>query len=851
MVRERRRPRILLPDWLPQSVRARLLLAFSVLFLAAMVLAFVGWRGIQGARQALTDFQTRTLSDIAISLELAQRTAAVTALAPYVTEANRPFQLQTESQVLRSRMRETEQLTQRLSPSGRERLGLDPTLVALNRAVEELIEVTRRDLFLREDLRERLYALERARATSTQSAASDALFRDISLATSVDDAELLGTLRQHVATQAADYARLHAGDALAGLFQRNSEGTDNVFALREQQFALRERRAFLLAFTRAESARLADRVDAYVESTRRLIDQQSQKLDRAVRSGILGIALITLLCVIVAAFATRLVLRLMGALRDITGMMSRLAEGDTEPRTIRYTSERDELGALSRAFQVFRDNALAMRKLAADLSSQRSLLTTVFESIRDGLSVFDPRGRLVTANSRYHELLGLPESAVQPGVTLEALQSQIPAPLFSESGGALAARLNRERQYGSSTFELEFHDGRVVEVRSNLMPDGGFVTLYSDLTERRLVEAQLRQSQKMEVLGQLTGGVAHDFNNLLAALTGNLYLAQQDAALDETTRRFIDRAHRVAERGAALTERLLAFASRQQLIPSAVQVDRILADLADLITYSIGPGIQLDLNLQADDAAIWVDRAQLENALLNLALNARDAMAQGGRLTLSSSVAAGQVHIVVRDTGGGIPSPLRGKIFEPFFTTKAGSGHGLGLSIVYGFVRQSGGDLQLESHVGEGTAFCLVFPLLADVPPREPETPEVVPAPASFDVLLVEDDEAVRAAIAGLLAAEGHTVRAVASAEAALDAVVEAEPDLVLSDVDLGSGRNGLALMQGLAEAHPALPVILMSGLPFEILTGRLGLPEDAVVLRKPFTPQALREAIQKSCLLA
>ncbi|WP_341678662.1 PAS-domain containing protein [Niveibacterium sp. SC-1] len=842
--------RIALPDWLPQSVRARLLLAFSVLFIAAMVLAFVGWRGIQGARQALTDFQTRTLSDIAISLELAQRTAAVTALAPYVTEANRPFQLQTESQVLRSRMRETEQLTQRLSAAGRERLGLDPTLVALNRAVEELIEVTRRDLFLREDLRERLYALERTRATSTQNAASDALFRDISLATSVDDAELLTTLHRHVAVQAADYARQHAGDALAELFRRNSEGNDNVFALREQQFSLRERRAFLLAFTRAESARLADRVDTYVESTRKLIDQQSQKLDRAVRSGILGIALITLLCVIVAAFATRLVMRLMGALRDITGMMSRLAEGDTEPRTIRYTSERDELGALSRAFQVFRDNALAMRKLAADLSSQRSLLTTVFESIRDGLSVFDPRGRLVTANSRYHELLGLPEAAVQPGVTLEALQAQIPAPFFSEGGGVLA-RLNRERQYGSSTFELEFRDGRVVEVRSNLMPDGGFVTLYSDLTERRLVEAQLRQSQKMEVLGQLTGGVAHDFNNLLAALTGNLYLAQQDAALDENTRRFIDRAHRVAERGAALTERLLAFAARQQLIPNAVQVDRMLADLADLITYSVGSGIQLDLNLNAPEAAIWVDRAQLENALLNLALNARDAMPQGGRLTLGTSVAAEQVRIVVRDTGSGIPHHLRGKVFEPFFTTKAGSGHGLGLSIVYGFVRQSGGDLQLESHVGEGTAFCLMFPLLTDAPQREPETPEGLPAPASFAVLLVEDDEAVRAAIAGLLSAEGHTVRAVASAEAALEVVAQAEPDLVLSDVDLGSGRNGLALMQELAEAHPALPLILMSGLPFEILTDRLGLPEDAVVLRKPFTPHALREAIQKSCLLA
>jgi len=839
-------------DWLPHSLRARLLLAFAVLFVAAMVLGLVGWRGIQGTRAALTEFQTRTLSDVAISLELAQRTAAVTALAPYVTEANRPYQLQTESQVLRDRMREAEQLTNRLSAPERARLGLDPTLASLNRAVEELIEVTRRDLFLREDLGERLYSLERARRENPRNPASEALFRDIATATSVEDAELLAALREHVAPLARSYVATHPDDPLAGLFLRDSEGAASVFEMREQQFALRERRAFLLAFTRAEAARLAERVDAYVKTTRQMIDAQSAKLDRAVRSGLFGIALLTLTCVVVAAFGMRRVARLMGALGGITTQMSRLAQGDTGQGSIRYTSGRDELGALARAFQVFRDNALAMRRLAADLSSQKTLLATVFESMRDGLSVFDPQGRLVTANKRYHELMGLPELAVKPGATLEELQCLIPAPFFNE-GGSVLAKLNRERQQASSTFELEFRDGRVVEVRSNLMPDGGFVTLYGDLTERRLVEAQLRQSQKMEVLGQLTGGVAHDFNNLLAALTGNLYLAQQAAGLDDQTRRFIERAHRVAERGAALTERLLAFASRQQLVPQAVAVDRLIEDLADLVSYSIGPGVRVELGLEARDAAIWVDRAQLENALLNLAINARDAMPHGGRLTLASEVdrIAKRVSIIVSDTGSGIPSGLQAKIFEPFFTTKAGSGHGLGLSIVYGFVRQSGGEIDVESQSGSGTRFRLSFPLLDALPAVQEARRATELDAVPFDLLLVEDDEAVRSAIEGLLLSEGHSVRTAISAEAALATIASGEPDLVISDIDLGSGANGLALMRELAESHPALPVILMSGQPLEILTGRLGLPENLVVLRKPFSPESLREAIQKTCMLA
>ena len=843
----------------PKSVRSRLLLAFAVLFASAMTLALVGWIGMRDTQDALRDFQSHVLPDVTRSLELSQRTAAIAAIAPYVAESMLPFQLQSESDSLLARLAEVERLAATLPEARSRELNLAPALAALKASLNELIEVTRSDLFLQEDLREYLYRLSSAARELPPGARSEvveSIFRDLITAIEVSDPDTLALLRERVTrnTGRIDHRNL-ASARIVNLIRDNLDGTENVFVLRERQFQLRGRKSFLVSRTRAEAERLGERVAAYVANARAQVDSRGESVTRAVRSGALGIMILTFVCIGVAALGIRLVIRMVSRLGGITQVMSKLAQGDTEQSTPE-TGRRDELGALARAFEVFRDNARTVRRMANDIREQGNLLATVVESMKDGLSVFDRDGRLITWNRQYPALLNLKRDKIVHGMTIEAVQALLPERIDDSHGGTVAlADFNNARQQEAHRFELAFAGGRVIESRSNPMPGGGFVTLYSDLTERRAVEAQLRQSKKMEVLGQLTGGVAHDFNNLLAAITGNLYLLEEDKSLSPAGQRFAARASSAATRGATLTRRLLAFARRQPLSPSAVEVDAFIRDLADLIEYSVGQGVTVKQELSAGDACAWVDRGQLENALLNLAINARDAMPAGGTLFLRSSLDSdgSTVSIEVADTGHGMDPELRERVFEPFFTTKAGSGSGLGLSIVYGFVKQSGGDIRLTTDPGKGTSFVLHLP----TQPRDfsqISLPEDAPAAsedvASQSVLLVEDDADVRSALTDLLRATGHSVSVAATAEEALARLEQSYHSVVLSDVDMGDGTNGVDLMRQIGERYPGLPRILMSGLPAEILTTRFGLTSAQPLLAKPFTIPQLDIAIRQAMAL-
>lgn len=842
------------PRFWPASVRSRLLLAFTVIFASTMMLAVVGWIGMRDTEVALRDFQSHVLPDVARSLELSQRTAAIAAMAPYVAESTRPFQLQSEAQELLSRVAEAERLAAELPGEPPRDLDVAPALAALKASITELIEVTRKDLFLQEDLREYFYRLTSASEETPPPGDREtvsAILRDLMTAIEVSNPEMLTLLRARVVEHAARIDRRNlASTRVANLVRDNLEGPDNVFVLRARQFELRERKAFLVSRARAEAERLGERVDAYVHNARSDVDLRGESVTRAVRSGSLGIAILTLVCIAVAALGIRVVVRLVGSLGGITEVMSRLAQGDTEQSTPE-TARRDELGALARAFEVFRDNARAVRRMANDIREQGKLLSSVLESMKDGLSVFDRDGRLIIWNPQYPVLLDLSPHAVRHGMTLEQIQALLAGKMRDADATEQLAEFNQARQELAYRFELPFADGRVIEVRSNPLPDGGFVTLYSDLTERRAFEAKRRQAQKLEVLGQLTGGVAHDFNNLLAAVTGNLYLLEQESDLSERGRRFAARASSAAERGATLTRRLLAFARLQPLSPSAVDVDAFIRDLADLIEYSVGENVSVELDLDAGGACAWVDRGQLENALLNLAINARDAMPDGGTVRLISRYesAGDLVSIEVADTGQGMSAETRDRVFEPFFTTKTGSGSGLGLSIVYGFVKQSGGDVQITSAPGRGTSFLLHLPACEHAPEEGPAQP-VAPV-ARQRLLLVEDNPDVRAALADLLASAGHQVTVAASAEEALAILAQAPQTVVLSDVDLDGQTHGVTLMRRIAEAHPTLPRLLMSGLPPEILANRFGLDEGQPLLSKPFTLAQFDEALRQAESLA
>ncbi len=402
--------------------------------------------------------------------------------------------------------------------------------------------------------------------------------------------------------------------------------------------------------------------------------------------------------------------------------------------------------------------------------------------------------------------------------------------------------------------------------------------LHNEALEREQAEAALRQAQKMEAVGQLTGGIAHDFNNMLQGIGGSLDLMRRriEQGRTEDAIRFVDGARKTVERAASLTHRLLAFARRQALQAVPVEPNALIEGMAELIRRTAGPAVQVELCLASAVRMVLCDPNQLENALLNLAINARDAMPDGGTLTLATqdvhlsqsdiraqqnanpqgpgeprAQSGGYVEITVRDTGSGMDEATMQRAFEPFFTTKPlGQGTGLGLSQLYGFVRQSGGQVLLDSGPDQGVAVRIYLPC-HDAPqagpgPAEPSLPDAAPVEAGTGgtILLVEDEDGVRALVAERLRELGYQVLAVPDGPAALQSLhADAPVNLLVTDVGLPGGLNGRQVADAAREGRPHLPVLFMTGYAGEALDG--GLAPGMQVIGKPFVLDALAAQVR------
>ncbi|MEG3788915.1 PAS domain S-box protein [Lysobacter sp. CCNWLW3] len=385
--------------------------------------------------------------------------------------------------------------------------------------------------------------------------------------------------------------------------------------------------------------------------------------------------------------------------------------------------------------------------------------------------------------------------------------------------------------------------------------------LIAAFVQRRRTEEQLAHSQRLDAIGQLTGGIAHDFNNLLTVMSGSLQLLEMECEDRAEASELIASALRSVGRGAELTGKLLAFARRQRLLPRAVDAPAMLRDVESMLKRTLGESVRLQVLFDEDLPPAYVDPTQLDAALVNLALNARDAMPHGGEITIearahrveapssSGDLAAGRyVGISVTDTGRGMAPETLARAMEPFYTTKeAGRGSGLGLSMVYGFAKQSGGHLRIDSTLGYGTRVELFLPAA--------QAAAAAPAPADAGrptgkgetVLVVEDDEAVCDIAVAFLRASGYRVISVGSAEAALLRLSAGEPiALLFSDVMLGAGMNGKELAMAVRRMRPDMPVLLTSGYETDVAG-----PADATaafeLLRKPYRREELDAAVERA----
>ncbi|TCO75541.1 hybrid sensor histidine kinase/response regulator [Chromatocurvus halotolerans] len=417
-------------------------------------------------------------------------------------------------------------------------------------------------------------------------------------------------------------------------------------------------------------------------------------------------------------------------------------------------------------------------------------------------------------------------------------------------------------------------DGRVLDVVARglfLRDESGepirMIGSATDVTELRVLEKKLRQSQKMEAVGQLTGGIAHDFNNLLTIIVGSAESLADIHANNPQAHELARTTLQAAERGADLTSRLLSFARLQALMPEHLHPGQLLSGIEGLIRRTIDEDIEIGICVADNVRPIEVDRGQLENAILNLVINARDAMPEGGRLTIEASnvtltaddllpheeMKTGQyVVIAVSDNGCGMPRDIMERAFDPFFTNKAvGKGSGLGLSMVWGFVRQSNGHAQLTSEPGEGTTVKLYFPASMTVAPenRMPTTPAGL-ASGTERILVVEDDELVRKHVATQLASLGYEIREAASAAEAL-ALIESgwTADLLFTDVVMPGGMNGKQLADEALLRQPGLRVLFTSGYTEDAIAHQGRLDPGVHLLSKPYRRADLvakiREALE------
>jgi len=426
---------------------------------------------------------------------------------------------------------------------------------------------------------------------------------------------------------------------------------------------------------------------------------------------------------------------------------------------------------------------------------------------------------------------------------------------------AVRGRVEFERRIvreGDGALRWVFVKGRTFYGNHGAERVAGVVT---DVTDRRLIDEQLRQAQKMEAIGQLTGGIAHDFNNLLMIIGGSLEALSRGSRFDDRTLKFLAAARSGVARGAKLNQQLLAFARRQDMQVEVVSVNELLPTFETLLDRAMGETVVVRVE---PGIGVWrckTDPNQLETAILNLAINARDAMSGGGTLTLTTAnVAVTQavatrwethpgdyVEICLTDTGSGMDADQIARAFEPFFTTKdIGRGTGLGLSQVYGFAKQSGGFVAIESSPGRGASVSIYLPR-SDAPLPAPRAIVTAPAqaPAAGVVLLVEDDAEVRAASAAMLEALGYTVRQAGGGQEALTSLeANADVALVFSDVIMASGMSGIELRRRIKAEYPNLPVLLTSGYTAHLIPDiDGGLP----VLHKPYTLDALGEAIRNA----
>nr|WP_184262614.1 PAS domain-containing sensor histidine kinase [Rhodopseudomonas rhenobacensis] len=521
-----------------------------------------------------------------------------------------------------------------------------------------------------------------------------------------------------------------------------------------------------------------------------------------------------------------------------------------------------------------RGQPIGFAKVTSDITERRraeqvireadARINTLIETVVDGVLLFGADGEIQIFNAACQRLFGYrAEEMIGQNVKIlmdRADEVELGLLLGQEHQLAGTVREMTGRRKDGSAFPMDLsvgearQDGEVV-----------YVGVIHDLTDRKRTEQQLVQAQKMETVGQLSGGIAHDFNNLLTVIVGNAEFLGEQLKTRPDLRSLADDIGRAGERGADLTQGLLAFSRRQTLRPVEIDCNELLHSMHKLLQRTMREDIEVRTDFETDLHSLMADRAQLESAIINLALNAQDAMDGGGRLSITTAnvslddhyqsahpeVRPGEyVLIAITDDGEGMPKEVLGRVFEPFFTTKeVGKGSGLGLSMVYGFVKQSNGHVSIYSEPGLGTTVRIYLPSLAAKSLQVAAEPVIAPfhPPPTEVVLIVEDDPFVRSYAVMCLRSLGYTVLSAVDGNEALQILgSDARIDILFTDIVMPGGTNGWDLAERAQQMRPEMRVLLTSGYALETMTSRARIREGAVILTKPYRKADLARRLRQ-----
>lgn len=603
-----------------------------------------------------------------------------------------------------------------------------------------------------------------------------------------------------------------------------AEGPEGLFELRRLELASQIRAEAALVRIRQGAAA----VTAYSAATTAEA-QANIAAERARTATSMALAKSAILAIGLASAALALMAALFVSghvtanLRLISDAMMRLAAGDRQSRLPRGEDAGDEIGKLFHAFRAFRANALRLDRSHRQMAQRGALYENMMAGMSDGMAILSEQGMVLAQNPRLAQVLRVEPAALHGRPVLAGVMAAAGWTLSRGPGGYA---------------DLARPDGLRAEARESALPGGGTVVLISDATERRQLDDRLRQIQRIEALGKVSGEVAHDFGNILSTISGSLHLMDsappaRQAALRQTLAGAVDL-------GMSLTQRLLSFARRQQLEPETVDLAGLIEGLADLIGFALRDEITLTLELPPAPLLVRVDPGQLESALLNLCLNAGQAVDGPGQITLSLGAEAGQAVISVRDNGIGMTAEVLAHAMEPFFSARRdGTGTGLGLAMVYGFIRQSGGDVTITSAEGRGTTVRLCLPLCQQTEAG---------ARASIRlgrVLLVEDDPADMARARAILAPRAQELICCPDADAARGLLAGPQPfDLLLTDLTLQNRPAGWDLARLALAQAPPIRVLVVSGHLPDIVPPDMAAAPRLACLAKPLAATALLAAL-------